>query len=391
MKIAYKYRIYPNSLQKEYFAKCFGCVRFFYNKSLQDKIDHYKKTKETINPTPAQYKQENDFLKEVDSLALANAQLAREEAYKKFFSGRTKFPKFKSKKNKQSYTTNNQGGNVKFLDNDKYINIPKCKKIKIVKHRNFEGKIKSVTVSMTCSGKYYISLLVETEDKKPLNSSTNAVGLDLGIKAFAVDSNGKSYENPKYFKKLEERLAFEQRKLSHMQKGSNNWNKQRIKVAKIHDKINKQRDDFLHKLSTQIIRDNQVIAIESLDVKHMEQNKLVAKSVVDASFSRFTTMLEYKARWYGRTLVKVGKFFASSQICNVCGYKNEKVKNLSVRSYTCPKCGAKLKRDENAAKNVLVEAIKQIKAGAQPDSLLILESLDSLSKKPPLQSNLKIA
>ena len=386
MKIAYKYRIYPNSLQKEYFAKCFGCVRFFYNKSLQDKIDYYKETGKTINPTPAKYKEEFDFLKEVDSLALANAQLARETAYKNFFAHRSDFPKFKSKKNNQSYTTNNQGGNVKFSNNNRYITIPKCKRIRIKKHRNFDGVIKSVTISMTCSGKYYISLLVETEDKRQLDSSKNAIGIDLGIKSFIVDSNGKSYENPKYFKKLENRLAIEQRKLSHMQKGSNNRKKQRIKVAKIHEKINRQRDDFLHKLSTQIIRDNQVIAIETLDVKNMEQNKLVAKSVVDASFSRFTAMLEYKAKWYGRLLVKVDKYFASSQICNVCGYKNDKVRNLAIRSYTCPNCGAKLKRDENAAKNILVEAIKQIKAGAQPDSLLILESIDSLSKKPPLQS-----
>ena len=387
MKIAYKYRIYPNALQREYFAKCFGCVRFFYNKSLQDKIDHYKETTETINPTPAQYKKENEFLKEVDSLALANAQLARETAYKNFFSGRTKFPKFKSKKNNQSYTTNNQGGNVKFSDNGRYITIPKCKRIRIKKHRAFEGTIKSVTVSMTCSGNYYISLLVETEDRKQLEPSRKAIGIDLGIKSYIVDSNGKSYENPKYFSKLEKRLAIEQRKLSHMQKGSNNRNKQRIKVAKIHDKIIRQRDDFLHKLSTQIIRDNQVIAIETLNVKNMEQNKLVAKSIIDASFSKFASMLEYKAKWYGRSLVKVDKFFASSQICNVCGYKNKDIKNLSIRSYTCPNCGAKLNRDENAAKNILVEAIKQIKAGAQPDSLLILESEDSLSKKPPLQSN----
>ena len=385
MKQAFKYRIYPNALQREYFAKCFGCVRFFYNKSLQDKIDAYEQEKKTINPTPAQYKEQHEFLKEVDSLALANAQLARETAYKNFFAHRSQFPNFKSKKNDQSYTTNNQGGNVKFSDNNRYITIPKCKRIRIKKHRDFIGTIKSVTVSMTCGCKYYISLLVETNDKVQLEPSKDILGIDLGIKSFLVDSNGKTCENPKYFAKLEKRLSIEQRKLSHMQKGSKNRNKQRIKVANIHAKINNQRNDFLHKLSTKLIRENQVIAVETLDVKNMEQNKLVAKSVVDASFSRFLTYLDYKAKWYGRTIIKVDKYYASSQTCSNCGFKNEKVKNLSVRSWTCPNCGTKHNRDVNAAKNILSEAIKMLKAGAQPDSLLILESLDSLSKKPPLQ------
>ena len=385
MKQAFKYRIYPNALQREYFAKCFGCVRFFYNKSLQDKIDAYEQEKKTINPTPAQYKEQYEFLKEVDSLALANAQLARETAYKNFFAHRSQFPNFKSKKNDQSYTTNNQGDNVKFSDNNRYITIPKCKRIRIKKHRDFIGTIKSVTVSMTCGCKYYISLLVETNDKVQLEPSKDILGIDLGIKSFLVDSNGKTYKNPKYFAKLEKRLSIEQRKLSHMQKGSKNRNKQRIKVANIHAKINNQRNDFLHKLSTKLIRENQVIAVETLDVKNMEQNKLVAKSVVDASFSRFLTYLDYKAKWYGRTIIKVDKYYASSQTCSNCGFKNEKVKNLSVRSWTCPNCGTKHNRDANAAKNILSEAIKMLKAGAQPDSLLILESIDSLSKKPPLQ------
>ena len=385
MKQAFKYRIYPNALQREYFAKCFGCVRFFYNKSLQDKIDAYEQEKKTINPTPAQYKEQYEFLKEVDSLALANAQLARETAYKNFFAHRSQFPNFKSKKNDQSYTTNNQGDNVKFSDNNRYITIPKCKRIRIKKHRDFIGTIKSVTVSMTCGCKYYISLLVETNDKVQLEPSKDILGIDLGIKSFLVDSNGKTYKNPKYFAKLEKRLSIEQRKLSHMQKGSKNRNKQRIKVANIHAKINNQRNDFLHKLSTKLIRENQVIAVETLDVKNMEQNKLVAKSVVDASFSRFLTYLDYKAKWYGRTIIKVDKYYASSQTCSNCGFKNEKVKNLSVRSWTCPNCGTKHNRDVNAAKNILSEAIKMLKAGAQPDSLLILESIDSLSKKPLLQ------
>ncbi|MCQ2815570.1 MAG: IS200/IS605 family element RNA-guided endonuclease TnpB [Bacilli bacterium] len=385
MKQAFKYRIYPNALQREYFAKCFGCVRFFYNKSLQDKINAYEQEKKTINPTPAQYKEQYEFLKEVDSLALANAQLARETAYKNFFAHRSQFPNFKSKKNDQSYTTNNQGDNVKFSDNNRYITIPKCKRIRIKKHRDFIGTIKSVTVSMTCGCKYYISLLVETNDKVQLEPSKDILGIDLGIKSFLVDSNGKTYKNPKYFAKLEKRLSIEQRKLSHMQKGSKNRNKQRIKVANIHAKINNQRNDFLHKLSTKLIRENQVIAVETLDVKNMEQNKLVAKSVVDASFSRFLTYLDYKAKWHGRTIIKVDKYYASSQTCSNCGFKNEKVKNLSVRSWTCPNCGTKHNRDVNAAKNILSEAIKMLKAGAQPDSLLILESIDSLSKKPPLQ------
>lgn len=385
MQKAYKFRIYPNSLQKEYFAKCFGCVRFFYNKSLEDKNKYYEENKKSINITPAKYKEEFPFLKEIDSLALANAQLAREQAFKNFFKGNAKFPKFKSKKNDQSYTTNNQGGNVKFSDNNRYITIPKCKRIRIKKHRDFEGEIKSVTVSMTCSNKYYISLLVNSEPDLKLKNINKMIGLDLGIKDFIVDSNGKHYKNPKYFSKSEKRLAIEQRKLSHMKKGSNNRNKQRIKVANIHNKINNQRNDFLHKLSTKLVNENQVIAVETLKVKEMEQNKQVAKSIVDVSFAKFLSMLEYKCSWYGRKLIKVDQFFASSQLCSNCGYKNEKTKNLSIRAWTCPVCGEKHNRDENAAKNVLSEAVRIMKAGAQPDSLLILESLDSLSKKPPLQ------
>ena len=211
---AYKYRIYPNTEQKIFFAKCFGCVRFFYNKSLSDMNDIYKATGKFKNITPASYKEDYSFLKEVDSFALCNAQLNRNTAFKSFFNHKTAFPKFKSKRNDQSYTTNNQGS-VKFSNNDRYISIPKCPRIRIKKHRDFKGKIKSITISMTTDNKYYISLLVESEIK-PLKESNRIVGLDLGLKDLIVDSNGKKYKNHKYLSKSLAKLIKEQRKLSHM-------------------------------------------------------------------------------------------------------------------------------------------------------------------------------
>ena len=242
-RIAYKYRIYPNTEQKVFFAKCFGCVRFFYNKSLSDMNDIYNATGKFKNITPASYKEDYSFLKEVDSLALSNAQLNRNAAFKSFFSHKSGFPKFKSKRNDQSYTTNNQGS-VKISDNNRYISIPKCQRIRIKMHRNFEGTIKSITVSRTTDNKYYISLLVESEIK-PLKESNRTIGLDLGLKELIVDSNGKKYKNHKYLSKSQEKLAKEQRKLSKMVKGSSNRNKQRIKVARLHKKIQNQRNDYV--------------------------------------------------------------------------------------------------------------------------------------------------
>ena len=251
-RIAYKYRIYPNNEQKIFFAKCFGCVRFFYNKSLSDMNDIYKSTGKFKNITPASYKEDYSFLKEVDSLALCNAQLNRNAAFKAFFNHKIGFPKFKSKRNDQSYTTNMINGNVKFSNNDRYISIPKCHRIRIKKHRDFEGTIKSITVSMTTDNKYYISLLVE-EENKPKKPTDGMIGLDLGLKELIVDSNGKKYKNHKYLTKSQDKLVREQRKLSKMVKGSNNRNKQRIKIARLHKKIQNQRNDYLHKLSKSII------------------------------------------------------------------------------------------------------------------------------------------
>ena len=380
---SYKYRIYPNKLQREYFAKVFGCVRFFYNKSLSDMNELYKSKGIFKNITPASYKEDYPFLKEVDSLALCNAQLNRNRAFKSFFKKQNAFPKYKSKRNDQSYTTNNQGV-VKFSSNDRYISIPKCPRIRIKKHRDFYGDIKSVTVSKTTDEKYYISLLVE-EETDSINHTDNAIGLDLGIKDLIVDSNGNKYKNHKYLSKSLKKLAKEQRKLSHMEKGSSNRNKQRIKVARIYRYINSQRSDYLHKLSKKIIDENQIICIEDLKVKNMLQKHKLARSIIDASWSRFVSMLIYKASWYGNTIIKVPANYASSQLCSLCGYQNKEVKNLKIRKWICPECGSIHDRDSNAAKNILSKGIEMLtKDGTHPDSLFMLGSLESSSKKPTL-------
>ena len=380
----YKYRIYPNTEQKIFFAKCFGCVRFFYNKSLSGINEIYKTTGKFKNITPASYKEDYPFLKEADALALCNAQINRNTAFKSFFSHKTGFPKFKSKRNNQSYTTNMVNGNVKFSNNDRYISIPKCSRIRIKKHRNFEGVVKSVTITMTTDNKYYVSMLVE-EENKPVKPVNKMIGLDLGIKDLIVDSNGKKYKNQKYLTKSQDKLAREQRKLSKMVKGSNNRNKQRIKVARLHKKINNQRNDYLHKLSKKIIDENQIICIEDLKVKDMMSDSKLARNISDVSWSRLISMLIYKANWYGRTVIKVPKDYPSSQLCHVCGYKNSLTKDLGIRKWTCPKCGSIHDRDINAARNILSKGIEILtKDGTHPDSLFMLGSLESSSKKPPL-------
>ncbi len=382
---AYKYRIYPNTEQKIFFAKCFGCVRFFYNKSLDDMNKIYKTTGKFKSLTPASYKKDYPFLKEVDSLALANAQQNRNTAFKNFFDHKSNFPKFKSKRNKQSYTTNNVNGNIRFSENGKYLlSLAKCQKLRIKKHRDFVGIIKSVTVSLTADSKYYVSLLVETEIE-PLKTKNKTIGLDLGLKELIVDSNGHKYKNHKYLTKSENKLAKEQRKLSHMEKDSSNRNKQRIKVARLLKHIQSQRNDYLHKLSKKIIDENQIVCIEDLKVKDMMSDSKLARNISDVSWSRFVSMLIYKADWYGRKVIKVPSTYPSSQLCSKCGYKNSITKNLNIRRWTCPECGIIHDRDINAARNILSKGIELItKDGTHPDSLFMLGSPESSSKKPPL-------
>ena len=365
--VAYKFRIYPNKEQKTMFAKTFGCVRLVYNKFLNRRIEQYKEDKTTVWYTTcakkmAEMKKSKDyvFLKEVDSIALQQSLRHLDLAFCNFFKLPDRgFPRFKSKKDtKRSYSTVLVNGNINLTNN--YLKLPKVGAVRMKQHRNIPTyyKLKSVTVSQNASGKYYASILFEYEKQVSNKMAYNILGLDFSMHGLYKDSNGEEAGYLRYYRKKEARLKKEQRKLSLMEKGSKNRDKQRRKLAKVHEKVANCRKDFLHKLSRKLANTYDCICIEDLNMKAMSQALNFGKSVCDNGWGMFTTFLKYKLEDMGKRLIKVDRFFASSKTCSGCGYKNEEVKNLAVRSWTCPNCGMYHDRDTNAAINIRNEGIR---------------------------------
>ncbi|WLR43216.1 RNA-guided endonuclease TnpB family protein [Bacillus carboniphilus] len=363
---AYKFRIYPTREQASLIRRTFGCVRFVYNKMLDDRkktYEKYKDDKETLKmqkfPTPAQYKKEFEWLKEVDSLALANAQINLQKAYQNFFAKKADFPTFKSRKSRQSYSTNVVNGNIELIDG--LIKLSKLKWIKIKQHRPIPDghKIKACTISMTKTGKFFVSILTEYEKKIVEQPARSLIGLDFAMNGLFVDSEtGKKANYPRFYRQMVEKLAKESRILARRTKGSSRWHQQRLKVAKIHEKIANQRKDFLHKQSYRLANQYDCVIIEDLDMKGMSQALKFGKSVADNAWGRFTSYLEYKLKEQGKKLIKIDKWFPSSKTCSNCGQIKEEL-TLSDRVFDCH-CGFSSDRDWNASINIKNEGIRKL-------------------------------
>ncbi len=364
MEKAYQYRIYPNQKQIIQIAKTFGCVRFVYNHYLALNIELYKQRQATMSffdlcDTLKCLKTKYEWLNEVDPFALQYALKHLSFNVQKTLRMQNDFPKFKSKKTHQfSYTTKCINHNINYCTN--YINMPTLGKLKTRNKQFPQGRILSATLSQNASGKYYVSLNCTNVITQKLPITNKQIGIDLGLKDYATTSNHEKYHNPKHLEHSLKKLAKLQKELSRKTKDSSNWNKTRIKVARLQEHFANQRKDYLHKLSIHIIRNNDIICVENLMVKNMMKNHKLARSIGDASWYEFVRQLEYKAKWYGRTLIKVNTWYASSQICSHCHQKFPYTKDLSIRTWTCPNCHIQLDRDINAALNILHEGMKQI-------------------------------
>ncbi len=367
-----KIRIYPNRKQEELIIKTFGCVRYVYNYYLDKRIKYYENYKKSLSYNECSkdltsLKRELEWLKEPDKFSLQSSLKNLDEAYKRFFKGLGNFPKFKSKNNKKDfYTTKFTNNNIEMFEN--YIKLPKLGKVKYRDNTTIKGKILNVTISKTKTGKYFAAITYEKEIKA-FEKIGSEIGIDLGLTDFAIFSNGERIKNPRNYRNLEKKLVREQRKLSRRKhlakkKGLNlkdckNYQKQKIKVARIHEKIANKRKDFIQKLSTDIVKNHDIICIESLNVSGMLKNKKLAKSISDVSWSEFIRCLTYKCEWYGKTILSVDRWYPSSKTCNLCGFIKKDL-TLEDRVWVCPNCNEIHDRDINAAKNILKEAKRQI-------------------------------